>query len=150
MCTHVKTSELIPALVSEIAEKRGSESFRIPEIVLWKTAQAIETSCWSNVLLSQSSLDDLVEYMRGHKTYGRTYIDYKLDEEERPLVLSGVDEDHRDAMSRYFFCKETKWYRKLAEIVDNQILVTQDGNVQFVEKDTSVLKKSALPIAAAC
>lgn len=137
MCTHVNTSEFIPALISKIAEKReaegGSNAFHIPESVLWKVAKEIENRYWSNVLFTRSSLDDLVEYLRGQ--YGNNFIEYDLRQEgTRPLVLkNGVGEKYRKAMAGYFFNSETIWYKCLCDIVDNNITFAEDGEAQYNE-----------------
>lgn len=137
MCTHVNTSEFIPALISKIAEKReaegGSNAFHIPESVLWKVAKEIENRYWSNVLLTRSSLDDLVEYLRGQ--YGNNFIEYDLRQEGiRPLVLKkGVGEKYRRAMAGYFFNSEAIWYKCLSAIVDENITFAEEGEVQYKE-----------------
>lgn len=132
MCKHVNTSEFIPALVSAIAEKRGSESFRIPESALWKIAKGIEGRCWSNVLLTRTSLDDLVEEMR--KRYGNSFIEYELDAKDRSLVLQGVAQKYTTAMSNYYFDKMTKWYEKLSEIIERYVTIDPSTKEVFVDE----------------
>lgn len=138
MCTHVNTSEFVPALVSEIAEKKvkkgGSETFRIPESVLWKVAKEIEDKCWVNIMLSRPSLDNLVESMSRHKTYGPSFIKYEIAKKNRPLVLHGVDKKRRTAMSNYYFDNEEKWYGVLDNIVDKQVSVAENGLVSVNNK----------------
>ena len=136
MCTHVKTSEFVPALICEIAEKTGKETFHIPESVLWKVVDEIEDKCWSNVILSRPLLDDLVEFMRRHKTYGSSFIEYDLRKEDRPLVLKGVDNRHRVAMSNYFFDSNTNWYSVLHIIVTERISISEDGEVRFLDDNS--------------
>lgn len=131
MCTHVKTSEFVPALICEIAEKTRKETFRIPESVLWEVAEELENRCWSNVILSIPLLDDLVESMRRHETYGSSFIEYDLRTDGRPLILKGVDEKHRVAMSNYFFNSDTNWYKELDEILEDSIFIDDNGIVRF-------------------
>ena len=136
MCTHVKTSEFIPALICEIADKNGKETFHIPESVLWKVAEELENRCWSNVILSRPLLDDLVEFMRRHKTYGSSFIEYDLRNEDRPLVLKGVDSRHRGAMSSYFFYSDTNWYSVLHNIVTERVSISNAGRVELLDDNS--------------
>lgn len=145
MCTHINTSAFIPALISKIAEKReaegGSKAFHIPESVLWKVAKEIENRYWSNVLLTRSSLDDLVEYLR--KLYGNSFIEYDWQKDTRPLVLkNGVGKNSREAMAGYFFNRDTKWYSCLNEIVEKNISIGERGEVSYSENGQTSSRNS--------
>ena len=143
MCTHVKTSEFVPALICEIAEKTRKETFRIPESVLWEVAEELENRCWSNVILSRPLLVDLVEFMRRHKTYGPTFIEYDLRKEDRPLILKGVDYRHRVAMSNYFFNSDTNWYSVLCKIVTTRISIPDGVGVKCLD-DSGLERKEGI------
>lgn len=111
-------------------EKKLSVS---PKVYFGKWQEELENRCWSNVILSRPLLDDLVEFMRRHKTYGPTFIEYDLRKEDRPLILKGVDYRHRVAMSNYFFNSDTNWYSVLCKIVTTRISIPDGVRVKYLD-----------------
>lgn len=115
MCIKIETSQFIPALINCTAEATGRDSFSIPNCVLWATIKEVQMRCWSNIEISNASIDTLILFLQ--KNIAKDFITRNNQE----IKINHISGEIKTRMSNYFYSDNTIWYQNLREICTNNI-----------------------------